>query len=179
MKPKYATGFAYVPATHDGLTVVAKPEPPVHNHVKRTYVVLDDTPAWEADVLCGEDEQPLRWNGWIACPLFSRKEAEKVADYINESDNADVIEVGHFIWIHDALVEYTWDGEVFGDAEPKFTRTVHRPDAAGRYAIGAWGWVWYEAPMPACRKCGWSQVGWADGDACPECKEPFDWAGDV
>ena len=180
MKGKYATGFAYVPSTHDGLTVVAEPEPPVHQHVKRMWVVLDESPAWEAFVLCGEDEQPLRWNGWLACPTFTREVAEKVADFINQQDNADVVESSHFVWSRDYLIEYAWDCEVIRDEdEAKYDRTVHRPDKFGRYAIGAWAWVWYEAPTPSCRKCGWSQVGWADGDACPDCAEPFDWAGDV
>jgi hypothetical protein len=153
--------------------------PPIHNFTKRMYVVLDNTPAWEADVLCDEHWQPLRWNGWLACPLFSRAEAEKIVEHIHKSDNADVVEVSHFVWIHDTLVEYTWDASPFGEGTAKYERTLHRPDSAGRYAIGAWAWVWYEAPVPACRRCGWSQVGWADGDHCPQCHEPFDWAGNV
>jgi hypothetical protein len=122
-------------------------------------VCLDGTPAWRADVVCHTGTvNPIRWNGFIADPRFDRVEAEDIVQYINESnaqnrtpDGGIPVEGTFFTWAGDLLIRFEWDGNTFGDAEPKYERSLIEPDANGRYAIGAYSWVWYEARFGAAR----------------------------
>jgi hypothetical protein len=69
-----------------------------------------------------------RWNGW-ACPRFTREQAQQIAEASPD----------HGAW--------SWEGDVLvcvdssGVAEPE----RWEPDADGKYAVGAFAWIWDSA----------------------------------
>lgn len=84
------------------------------------------------------------WNGW-ACPRFSREEAEKVRDWINET--------GGRCWyeeVYDRFVTINQNGEALTPADAEYFdywpgQDVEFEGTGSRaYAIGAWAWIWCE-----------------------------------
>jgi hypothetical protein len=57
----------------------------------------------------------------------------------------EAIEAPRFHWEDDILIETVWNGEpIVGNKPPVYDQERHLPDITGRYAIGAWSWVWFE-----------------------------------
>ncbi len=78
-----------------------------------------------------------RWNGWLACPWFTRLEAERVAAWLEANRAAEVARYGE-----SEGISASWDGDTLVLGDPSYD-VVERLDAVdGYYAIGAYGWVW-------------------------------------
>lgn len=135
------------------LSAVARP---IHQHTRRGRVTINpDEATFDADiVLVGGDgpnaEDPILWNGFIACPLLPKAETQRLVDLCNAI--ALDVENPRFAWVGDLLLQFEWDGSVLDtpdDSGALYSRTVYSPDHAGRYAIGAWSWTWVEAEEPS------------------------------
>ena len=109
-------------------------------------VTLDGEAEFDAEVRTDSHGLPLLWNGAIACPTFTRAEAEKVVEYINADDETAPDEsMIRFRWEGDILVKREWNGEPISILRPiAYDEDKILPDQYNRYAIGAWAWVWAE-----------------------------------
>lgn len=72
-----------------------------------------------------------RWNGFIAAPLVTRPEAEKIVAWLDPDDTCTLAFDG------DVLV-YTVDPGTDSENVERIT-----PDTDGRYDVGL-GWVWFD-----------------------------------
>jgi len=130
---------------------------------KRTRVSIDGTPDFEADVELGKAGEIIRWNGFVGNPWFSREEAQKVIDWVHETNGSPTpVECSRFVWVDDLLVQVDWNGEP-GDP-PVFTAEVLHPDRLGRYCIGGWSWTWTE--VETCSGCGAPERDHLSADEC-------------
>ena len=100
-------------------------------------------PVFESGPSAGE---PIRWNGWIACPLFTREVAEQVVKLLSaDSRNPDgtpYVEQDDPQWDGDTLVMHNL---MWRDEEPDYEPELIEPDDNGRYAIGGYSYCWFEA----------------------------------
>lgn len=79
-----------------------------------------------------------RWNGWIAEPTFDRTTVDRIAAMLDR-DRAAGLESDRIVWRADGST-LTLDRP----SEPDWPGEIIAPNAAGRYAIGAFSWCWYE-----------------------------------
>lgn len=108
------------------------------------------------------DQRPIRWNGWIACPLFSRAVAELVVKLLNVDHHRDnVVEADDYEWDGDLLIVHN---EMHRDEDPDWEPEVIEPDSRGRYAIGGYSYCWFEVD----EKASWTPLEKCTG-ATPEC----------
>lgn len=81
------------------------------------------------------DPSGARWNGFVACPFFDRDEAERVVAHVNAQYVTGAADGERLYWAGDDIVCVDVESGVE-------TRSPYTP-ALG-WAIGSYGWCWFE-----------------------------------
>lgn len=100
-------------------------------------VAIDEMPSFWAAVQLDEQGYIPRWNGFVAAPLFSRTETQRIIDWITADE--------------DAMTQIVWDGDAVVITRDDFDYEPERIeksvlDGIDRWSIGAYSWTWYAAP---------------------------------
>jgi len=82
----------------------------------------------------------IRWNGF-AVPLFDRENTDRIVEWANSADDGEPKPA--FEWVDGKLYDF-W----YGDDEVERTEVSPVFDSNGvpLYGVGAFSWVWSEAP---------------------------------